>query len=201
VRVASFGRPNWLGQPSPITLWGPAVPRSAGAWTRTSVVSPPAGASNSARVSPAGASLDPLLCRAALVVKSATARLGNCRFVTMKPTRRNARRHRARLSRRPASAAFNSLPVVPDEQLAAGPTRRPKEEIGNLPLQILVGRDTDRVRDARDVRLLPLNLRQEQLVRTPIPPLGRSVQAKRRIDREAAASLRSSSPPKGLYTD
>jgi hypothetical protein len=38
--------------------------------------------------------------------------------------------------------------LVPDERLAAGPTHRTKQDIGDLPLEILVGRDADRVLDA-----------------------------------------------------
>src|ERR1019366_3130827 len=51
--------------------------------------------------------------------------------------------------------------LVPDERLAAGPTHRTKQDIGDLPLEILVGRDADRVLDAACLqRLVDLRLRK-----------------------------------------
>jgi hypothetical protein len=38
--------------------------------------------------------------------------------------------------------------LVPDERRATGPTRRPKQEVLDRQLQVLVGRDTDGVLDA-----------------------------------------------------
>src|SRR2546428_9357817 len=37
---------------------------------------------------------------------------------------------------------------VPDKRLATGPARRSKQEVGNLPLESLVGRHANRVLDA-----------------------------------------------------
>ena len=51
--------------------------------------------------------------------------------------------------------------LVPDKRLAAGPSWRSNEEIGDLPLQILVGRDADCVLDAACLqRLVDLRLRK-----------------------------------------
>jgi hypothetical protein len=96
---------------------------------------------------------------------------------------------------------------VPDERRAAGPTRRPKQEVFDRQFQILVGWDANRVLDAACLQrlvdrrprkggvgpechalalgLLAFNLRQEQLV----PVVGAGDVARSQLGRQTVAVI------------
>ena len=95
--------------------------------------------------------LDPLLRRPALVVEPHDGAIGE---LEIRHDEADAREQLADMvldfrddpPRLRPTARLIRKALVPDERLAAGPPRRPGEKTSNIPLQILIGRNADRIR-------------------------------------------------------